>query len=77
MSAPEMAARALDSELKVGAPSAALFGQQPVNDLTGAVKKKKKPVEAQVASSASAEKRKADEEGVSPMEKKARLEDSS
>ncbi|EIM86597.1 uncharacterized protein STEHIDRAFT_111072 [Stereum hirsutum FP-91666 SS1] len=83
-SAPEMVARALDSELnKTGGSGAtagaqAAVGQLPVNDLTTMVKKKKKPVvEPEVVTTGSGEKRKADEESESPKEKKARLEEPS
>lgn len=75
-----MVARALDSELKSGGSGAsapAAIGQLPVNDLTTMVKKKKKPVEPEVVTSGSGEKRKADDESESPKEKKARLEESS
>ncbi|ETW78788.1 hypothetical protein HETIRDRAFT_410739 [Heterobasidion irregulare TC 32-1] len=72
-SAPELAARALDEELRAGLTGASLAGTKPlpVNDLTTMVKKKKKAPDAN-----GAEKRKADDESSnSPAEKKARLED--
>ena len=68
LSAPELVARALDRELNAGAPP-----PLPVNDLTMAVKKKKKPL---AEDGAGAEKRKADGgEAGTPPEKKARLDD--
>ncbi|KAI0046489.1 hypothetical protein FA95DRAFT_1542504 [Auriscalpium vulgare] len=68
-SAPELAARALDRELKSSSSA-----QLPVNDLTGMVKKKKKAV----PEANGAEKRKAEDDGThSPPEKKAKLEEAS
>jgi len=68
LSAPELAAQALDQELK---PAAAPINTAVVNDLSGMVKKKKKPAASETTNG----KRKADEEDVAPTEKKARLED--
>lgn len=64
--APELAAKALEAELNGGSASAT---PTVVNDLSGMVKKKKKPAPAD----ASAGKRKADEDAA-PSEKKARLD---
>lgn len=77
LSAPELAQRALDRELNtVKVPRQ----DQPVNDLTSMVVKKKKKAPAAVpeASSAGAvEKRKAEDgEAQTPQDKKARLEES-
>ena len=74
-SAPALAAKQLDKELNASA-SAALPAQ--VHDLTGIVKKKKKPApEADGADAATATKRKAEDEVPSALtEKKAKLETS-
>jgi len=72
-SAPELVARALDSELNASGVTASISKQLPVNDLTMAVKKKKK---APDTDGQEKQKRKADDEGSSsPAEKKARLEE--
>ncbi|VDB99901.1 unnamed protein product [Peniophora sp. CBMAI 1063] len=79
-SAPELAEKALDQELNgAGAPATA---PAQVNDLSGMVKKKKKPAPTEpvtepVANSSGAEKRKADDDAGTPPEKKARLEEPS
>lgn len=74
-SAPELAAKALDQELNAPASSSATSGPAEVRDLTSMVKKKKKaPI---VEPTASASKRKAEDEAPdSPSDKKARVEDS-
>jgi HAT1-interacting factor 1 len=72
-SAPELAARALDSELNAPGAAASASKQLPINDLTMVVKKKKKAPDTDVPEK---QKRKADDEGSSsPAEKKARLQE--
>jgi HAT1-interacting factor 1 len=75
LSAPALAARALDRELSAGTSSGVptVPGQTGlVNDLTGMVKKKKKPVDVGAAGT----KRKADDDDApSPTEKRARVEE--
>ncbi|KAI0339484.1 hypothetical protein BDW22DRAFT_599992 [Trametopsis cervina] len=82
ISAPALAAKALDQELNIKSePSAGTLSAAPVNDLTSVVKKKKKPAAAEAEAGAGSTakgkgKRKAEEdEGHSPTDKKARLED--
>lgn len=72
-SAPALAAKQLDKELKASS-SVALPAQ--VNDLTAVVKKKKKPAaEPNGDDAASSTKRKAEDDAPStPPEKKAKLE---
>ena len=73
LSAPELAKRALDRELNATAPARQ---DQPVNDLTSMVVKKKKKAPAVPEASGAAEKRKAeDEETQTSQDKKARLEE--
>jgi len=79
LSAPELAQRALDRELNtVPVPRQ----DQPVNDLTSMVVKKKKKAPAAVpeasgAGAGAVEKRKAEDgEAQTPQDKKARLEES-
>ncbi|GJE90318.1 hypothetical protein PsYK624_064470 [Phanerochaete sordida] len=83
LSAPALAAKALDTELNAGAAAPVPAAPAQVNDLTGMVKKKKKPA-VQTAEEAAAPaadangsaKRKAEDEAqASPSEKKARLEE--
>lgn len=72
-SAPDIVAKALDSELNAAASPGTTIQQTVVNDLTGIVKKKK------VSESNGALKRKADED-ISPSpqtDKKAKVEDGS
>jgi HAT1-interacting factor 1 len=76
LSAPELAQRALDHELNVGAAPARK--DLPVNDLTKMVvkKKKKAPAPAAPEASGAAEKRKAEDgEAQTSQDKKARLEE--
>lgn len=75
LSAPELAHRALDRELNA---SAAARQDQPVNDLTSMVVKKKKKAPAVVPeASGVAEKRKAEDGDAQTLQdKKARLEES-
>lgn len=73
VSAPDLAARALDQELNGASATLNIPVPGQVNDLTGIVKKKKKaPAVVSVATSG---KRKADDEGASPTDKKAKLDD--
>jgi HAT1-interacting factor 1 len=72
MSAPALAAQALDRELNTASASTIPGQTGLVNDLTGMVKKKKKdPAPTNGAGS----KRKADDEAPSPTEKRPRVED--
>jgi HAT1-interacting factor 1 len=68
-SAPELAAQALDQELKSTTPSAPL----PVNDLTGMVKKKKKD-QTSTPDSTGSSKRKAEDEAVPETAKRTKSE---
>lgn len=70
VSAPAMAAKALDQELNGGTAEAS--GPIPVNDLTSMVVKKKK--KAPETNGTASGKRKADDDVGSPSEKKAKLE---
>ena len=78
-SAPELAEKALDQELNGAGASSAAPAQ--VNDLSGMVKKKKKPAAEPapavepVPNGTGGEKRKADDDAATPPEKKARLEE--
>ena len=78
-SAPELAEKALDQELNGASASSAAPAQ--VNDLSGMVKKKKKPAAEPapavepVPNSTGGEKRKADDDAATTPEKKARLEE--
>jgi HAT1-interacting factor 1 len=78
LSAPALAALALDKDLNGGAKSSAagtVPGQTgPVNDLTGMVKKKKK-ADATPATTGTKRKADEDEEAPSPTEKRARVEE--
>jgi HAT1-interacting factor 1 len=75
LSAPALAAQALDRELNAGGTASAVPGQTGlVNDLTGMVKKKKKD-QAGTISAGAGSKRKADDDAPSPTEKKARVEE--
>ena len=82
-SAPAMAARALDEELRAAVPVSAVGSSTTVNDLTSIVKKKKKApapetngASVSASGSASSEKRKAeDESNQSPPGKKTKLDD--
>jgi HAT1-interacting factor 1 len=75
LSAPELAQRALDRELNAAAPGTQQ--DQPVNDLTSMVVKKKKKAPAVPEASGAAEKRKAEDgEAQTLQDKKARLEES-
>ena len=72
LSAPELAARALDKELNGGASSSSSATSAAVTDLTSMVKKKKKNSPAEDSNSG---KRKAEGDAdASPKEKKARLD---
>ncbi|KAI0035327.1 hypothetical protein K488DRAFT_43601, partial [Vararia minispora EC-137] len=76
MSAPEMAAKALDQELN-DRPAGSSSAQLPVNDLTSMVVRKKKlaPAPEQESSAPPPEKRKAEDSTATPPEKKARLDE--
>lgn len=69
-SAPVLAAKALDAELKVPSSSSGSAAPLPVNDLTSMVKRKKKAPEANGST-----KRKAEDDAEAPSEKKARVDD--
>jgi HAT1-interacting factor 1 len=74
LSAPELAHRALDRELNA---TASARQDQPVNDLTSMVVKKKKKAAAVPEASGVAEKRKAEDgDAQTSQDKKARLEES-
>lgn len=67
VSAPALAAKALDQELNAALAGPSVAVQAPVNDMTSMVVKKKKKVNETA-------KRKADDEVGSPSDKKARIE---
>ena len=72
LSAPELVQRTLDRELNA---TASARQDQPVNDLTSMVVKKKKKAPAVPEASGAAEKRKAEDgEAQTWQDKKARLE---
>ncbi|KAF7310066.1 SHNi-TPR domain-containing protein [Mycena indigotica] len=73
--ASALAAQALDKELNAGGSKGAA-GTSTVNDLTMAVKKKKKPVVDESGSGSPPGKRKADEQVEGDASKKARVDDS-
>jgi HAT1-interacting factor 1 len=77
LSAPELAQRALDRELNAEHTSTARQ-DLPVNDLTSMVVKKKKKAPLVPEASGTIEKRKAEDEAQTPLDrdKKARVEES-
>ena len=76
-SAPALAAKALDQELNAPSVAPAVSGQAQVHDLTGLVKKKKKNVDANGDSTATAAAKRKAEDNVeeAQAEKKAKLEE--